>query len=91
MNEITDSLARALDRIEDFEAVQSGVSSGELRDAVVLLGESVGIGDEARALLGERLEHREEAPCARGHVLLGLIGGLTAAELESGNAPAVRR
>ena len=94
LNEITDSLARALDRIEDFEAVQSGASSEELRDAVVVLGESVGIGDEARALLGERLEHLEDledAPCARGHVLLGLIVGLTAAELESGNAPAVRR
>jgi hypothetical protein len=58
---------------------------------VVLLGESVEIGDEARALLGERLQHLEEAPCARGHVLLGLIVGLTAAELESGSAPAVRR
>lgn len=83
MNEITTSLARALDRIDDFEAVQSDRSAEELFDAVVLLQKSVGIGDETRALIRDRLEAIGGARNGRGHVLLGLIVGLTAAELEA--------
>jgi hypothetical protein len=81
VNEIADSLARAFDRIEDFEAVQSGRSGEDLLDAVLLLQESVGIGDEARALLRDRLPVGAGTSHPAGHLLLGLIVGLTAAEL----------
>lgn len=76
---MADSLARALDRIEDFQAVQSGAGAGELREAVELLQESVGIRDDERVLLRERLERIRGSERAPGHVLLGLIVGLMAA------------
>jgi hypothetical protein len=81
MNEITDSLARAFDRIDDFEAVQSGRTPEQLLDAVLLLQESVGIRDQSRSVLVERLAGTEGVPRARGHLLLGVIVGLMAAEL----------
>ena len=84
MSEINDSLARAFARIDDFEAVQANVGGQELVDAVVRLQESVGIDDEARALIRERLRERDDASHrAPGHVLLGIILGLVAAELHS--------
>ena len=83
MNEIADSLARAFDRIDDFEAVQSRRSVDELVAAVIRLQGSVGILDESRSLIAERLAEIKGAPRARGHVLLGLIVGLMAAELDS--------
>lgn len=83
MDEIGDSLARAFDRIDDFEAVQHGRSGEELLDAVLLLQRSVGIGDEARVLIRDRLESIGGAANARGQILLGLIVGLTAAELDA--------
>jgi hypothetical protein len=83
MNEIADSLDRAFDRITDFEAVQSGRSADELVAAVTRLQESVGILDESRSLIAERVAEIKGAPRARGHVLLGLIVGLMAAELDA--------
>ena len=84
LDEINDSLARAFARIDDFESVQAGVGGQDLIDAVVRLQESVGIDDEARALIGERLRERGDASRrAPGHVLLGIILGLIAAELHS--------
>jgi hypothetical protein len=83
VNEITDSLDRAFDRIDDFEAVQSGCSGDELVPAVTRLQESVGILDESRSLIAERLAGIKGAPKARGHVLFGLILGLMAAELDA--------
>ena len=84
MSAINDSLARAFARIDDFEAVQANAGGRELIDAVARLQESVGVDDEARALIGERLRERRDASRrAPGHVLLGIILGLIAAELRS--------
>jgi len=80
VTEIARNLARALDRIEDFQAVQSGRDAGELREAAELLQEAVGIRDSERVLLRERLERIRGSERAPGHVLLGLIVGLMAAE-----------
>jgi hypothetical protein len=82
MQEITDSLGRALDRIADFEAVHSDATRAELLDAVGCLQESVGIGDSTRAVLKHRLLTDENRSKAIGPILLGVIVGLTAAELE---------
>ncbi|MGH2954089.1 MAG: hypothetical protein ACRDK9_08735 [Solirubrobacterales bacterium] len=90
MDEISDSVARAFDRIDDFHAVQRGLGAAELLDAVIRLQESVGIVDDTRALLKERLEAIGGSTKAPGHVLLGLIIGLTAAELAA-EAGAPRR
>lgn len=81
MAEITDSLARAFDRIADFQVVQSESSSDELLEAVTRLQESVGIADGPRALIAERLATVPGSSRAPGHVLLGVIVGLMAAEL----------
>lgn len=73
------ALDRAFDRLADFVAVQ-----GEALDvdAVVLLQESLGIDDDARVLFGERLEQLQPTrPTPTGAALLGLILGLSAAEL----------
>ena len=83
VNEITDSLARAFARIDEFQAVQQGSSNEEPLDAVMLLQESVGIDDQTRTVISERLETHGDVPNARGHVLLGLIVGLTAAALDA--------
>jgi hypothetical protein len=80
VREIADSLATAFDRIGDFRAVQSGAGTEELREAVALLQESVGIRDSERVLLRERLEDISGSDRAGGHVLLGLILGLMASE-----------
>ena len=80
MREITDSLARAFDRIEDFQAVQRDARPDELAGAVECLQESVGVNDDERALFAERLDCIRGSDRAPGHVLLGLILGLMAAE-----------
>lgn len=80
MREITDSLAGAFDRIDDFQAVQSGAGAGELRQVVDLLQESVGIGEVERSMLLDRLEGIRGSSLAAAHVLLGLIVGLMASE-----------
>jgi hypothetical protein len=80
VKEITDSLARAFDRIDDFQSVQAGASSDELRDAVTLLQESVGINDDERSLIAQRLEDIRGTKPAAGSALLGLIVGLMAGE-----------
>ena len=81
MASITHSLDRSFDRIADFCAVQSQTSDPELLEAVTLLQESVGIDDEPRALIADRLSDIAGSSRAPGHVLLGVIIGLMAAEL----------
>ena len=84
MDGIDDSLACALARIDDFESVQAGVRGQDLLDAVVCLQESVGIDDEARARIGEWIQRAWQSfPPSPGHVLLGIIIGLMAAELHA--------
>jgi hypothetical protein len=65
MSELADNLARAFDRIDDFEAVQSGRTPEQLLDAVVLLQESVGIRDRSRSEIAERLAGIDGVPRAR--------------------------
>jgi hypothetical protein len=75
-------LAAAFDRLEDFCAVQRA-QRGELTlDAVLLLQEAVGIEEEERRLLLERLPALT-AEAQPGHVLLGILVGLFAAEQRS--------
>jgi hypothetical protein len=81
MSDLGDPLARAFDRIEDFESVQAGIRGPALVEAVKRLQESVGIDDEARALICERLESQPHASV--GDVVFGLIVGLIAAELDA--------
>lgn len=86
MTEIADSLARAFDRIDDFQSVQTGSSFEELMDAVLLLQRAVGIEDESRRLIRDRLQELNGFQHAGG-VLLGVIVGLFAAELEGELTP----
>jgi hypothetical protein len=81
VSEIADSLARAFDRIDDFWAVQKGSSFEELREAVLLLQQAVGIEDESRRLIHDRLQGLDGFQNASG-VVLGVIVGLFAAEIE---------
>lgn len=83
MTELTDSLEAALTRIEDFQAVQRTASEDELREAVELLQESVGIGDYTRAVIRDHLGRISGSDRAPGHLLLGVIVGLMAAELRA--------
>ena len=86
MNDLTDSLAQALDRIADFQAVHSGRPPDQLREAVELLQESVGILDRDRRVIRDHLDEIRGSTAAPGHVLLGIIVGLTAAELAGAEA-----
>ena len=80
--EISDALAEAFDRMGDFIAVQCTAHGAVGLEAVILLQESVGIDEEARALFGERLG--ELSPGSQpGQVLFGLVLGLIAARAES--------
>ena len=81
VGELMDNLARAFDRIADFQAVQARASADELFEAVLRLQESVGIADEPRAMIVARLPAIAGSPRASGDVLLGLMVGLMAAEL----------
>jgi hypothetical protein len=70
-------LGEAFDRLEDFLAVWS---EGVTLDAVERLQESVGVNTELRRMFADRLERMQpHAPAAA--VLLGLLLGLSAAEL----------
>jgi hypothetical protein len=72
-------IAEAFDRIENFVAVQGTEISV---DAVNRLQESVGIDEEARAIFRDRVEALDSRFRA-GQVLLGVIVGLLAAQLEA--------
>lgn len=82
MRPITDSLELAFDRIDAFEAVQADATHEELLEAVCLLQEAVGITAETRAAITCRLDGIAGSSKAPGHVLLGLIVGLMAAQLD---------
>lgn len=75
-------LAAAFDRVDDFLAVQGpGISV----DAVTLLQEAVGVDASARAVIGEGIAALADAghPAAAASVLLGVLVGLSAAEIGS--------
>ncbi len=80
-----DALQAAFDRIEDFLAVQSDADGRIGLEPVLRLQESVGVDDDARSEFARRL--REIQPGApAGAVLLGLVVGLSAAQLERESA-----
>ncbi len=79
VREITDSVDTAFDRLADFQSVQAGADADQMLEAVTLLQESVGISDDDRVLLRDRLEEIRGTKPAKGAVLLGLILGLMAA------------
>ena len=69
-------LATAFDRIDDFLTVQRA-AGGITVEAVELLQRAVGVEDEERALIAQRVE---TLGASGGSVLLGIIIGLLAAE-----------
>ena len=75
---MVDGINGAFDRIDDFLSVQSRAPSVE---AVTRLQEAVGIDDDERVAIRERLEAIGQRDHAGG-VLLGVIVGLFAAEPE---------
>lgn len=81
MSTLPTTLAQALDRIVDFNAVQRGREGDELPDAVRCLQESVGVDEEVREVLRERLPAIPGAGPNAGPVLFGIIVGLMAAQL----------
>jgi hypothetical protein len=78
---LTDSLAEALDRIDDFHAVHRGRPAGEHLGSVVCLQESVGIHDDVRKVLRARLPLIPGVGAQTGQVLMGIVIGLMAAQL----------
>jgi hypothetical protein len=71
-------LSRAFDRLDDFCAVQRA-AGGELTvDAVTLLQQAVGVTDDERVVLRERLA-ADHPNADAGAVLLGILVGLMAA------------
>lgn len=71
-------LDEAFDRIDDFLAVQGPSLS---MDAVLALNAAVGVDDDARAVIRDRVARLADAghETAAGSVLLGVLVGLFAA------------
>ena len=89
MNEITDSLEQAFDRVQDFEQVQADATQGEKLDAVLCLQEAVELGDRSRKIIRERLGDFERRRHT-GQILYGIIIGLLAAQLDGEGQEAAR-
>ncbi len=77
-DEVTEALAEAFNRMDDFLAVQSG-DDGISLDAVECLQAAVGIEGDARQLFKGRLAQVSKS-AHTGQVLFGVIVGLLAAE-----------
>ena len=80
MNPAASGIDSAFDRIDAFVAVQAGRPFPEKVEAVKLLQAAVGIDDDGRRALRDRLEVLGQSQHA-GAVLLGLILGLFAASM----------
>lgn len=78
MGDVAKSLEQALDQIEAFKAIHE--PGGVPMDAVMCLQESVGIDDDSRVLIRERLY---ESGDGGSHEFLGVIIGLLAARMEA--------
>lgn len=80
----TDPLTQAFDRLDDFVTVQRA-AGGITVDAVNLLQQAVGIDDRGRDTIRERVE--ELAPAQTPSVLVGIVLGLLAAQLDAAPRP----
>jgi hypothetical protein len=76
---VTPDLARAFDRIDAFLAVQGPAPAA---NAVLALEAAVGVDDESRAVIRQRVAALADAGhgAAAGSVVLGILVGLFAAE-----------
>jgi len=82
---LTDALDEAFTRLEDFLAVQTADGGRLELDHVLRLQESVGVDDDTRAVFAQRLSAvQPDVPA--GAVLLGLLVGLSAAQLQAEKA-----
>jgi hypothetical protein len=75
---IDNSLGQAFDRFGDFVAVQGSKLSVEALD---LMQSALGIDDETRRMLVRRLENDFQDDFKPAQVLLGVILGVSAAQL----------
>ena len=75
-------LVQAFDRIDDFVTVQGPLSARDL-GPVLCLWEAVGVSDDERAVLGERINELASAGQAGG-LALGVLIGLFATQLSTG-------
>ena len=89
MNEITASLERALDRIDEFRSLHDGTPAPEHQQSVRCLQEAVGIGEQSLGLIGERLFTPDSIARRPAEMLLGVIVGLLAAQFEAERQPAL--
>lgn len=80
VSDITRSLEQALDQIDAFRAIHE--PGGVPLEAVLCLQESVGIDDDSRVLIRERLYENGGG----SHEFLGLIIGLLAARMQADRA-----
>lgn len=78
MSDVAQSLEQALDQIDAFKAIHE--PGGVTLDAVLCLQESVGIDDDSRVLIHERLY---ENGGGGSHQFLGVIIGLLAARMQA--------
>jgi hypothetical protein len=80
---LTDSLASAFDRLDDFLGVQAQELTPE---SIALLQAAAGITEAERRVIAERVVALEQPgrPAHRGALLLGVLVGLFAAQFEDG-------
>ena len=81
VTDVTESLEQALDRIDAFRAIHE--PGGVSMEAVQCLMESVGIDDDGRALVHDRIFEAGDIRDGAS-TFLGVIIGLLAAELANG-------
>lgn len=81
MSEVTASLEEALDRVDAFRAIHE--PGGVSEEALGCLLEAVGIDDDGRALVHERLFEADDVRDGAS-TFFGVIIGLLAGELREG-------
>ena len=79
---LTAALQEAFDRLQDFLAIQAAGDRPLELAQVLRLQQSIGVDDQARAVFARCLDEvQPNAPA--GAVLLGLLVGLSAAQLQA--------
>jgi hypothetical protein len=83
-----DHISDAFRRLNDFALVQTGADEEELREAVSLLLESVGITPPLLSALSEAIDGALGVPEPDpGQIVYGVIVGLLAGQLERERTP----